>query len=136
MRHLLQEREISTVYMLCLVVSQPGHFATNHKSTHMKALLAVDHGEDGSLSVCVKSQVRGAISQSTIRQKLKHTVGRNGKGSQHPDQTTTQPTPNSIHSLEMTPSPREMNTTPKDPRGLHLPQNEKPTRTPPPKKQN
>ena len=88
-----------------------------------------------TVSVCQESSQRG-YQPIYCQTKLKHPGGRNGRERQHPDQITTQPTPKSIHSLEHTPSPREMNTTPMDPRGLHSPQNEKPTRTPPPKNKN
>ena len=61
MRHSLQEREISTVCLPCLVAPQPGHYARTHKSNSpLDSKLPVgDHGEDGSLSVCQESSHRG-----------------------------------------------------------------------------
>ena len=68
MRHLLQEREILTVCLPCLVAPQPGHYAKTHKSTHLGLKLpAGDHGEDGSLSVHQESSQWGyqPVNQQT-----------------------------------------------------------------------
>ena len=73
MRHSLQEREISTVCLPCLLAPQLEHYTRTHKSTQpgtrsyqLETLEKTGHCQSG------KSQVIGPISHAIKRQTQAH----------------------------------------------------------------